>query len=126
MLGKVHLRHGRNAQALPHLEKAAALAPDATSGLGPLAMAYARLGRRAEAEAIERRLVQRAAGSWAPAHARAEVAMALGNLDAAMEWFERSADEGEPWVVYVNVDPFYEPLRRHPRYGALLRRLKLQ
>ncbi len=47
----MHLQYERPAEALPLLEKAAELAPGATSGIGAPAVAYARLGRRDEAVA---------------------------------------------------------------------------
>jgi serine/threonine-protein kinase len=124
-LAKVHLRHGRPADAVGLLRRAAELAPEGTSWFGALAVTYQRLGRRADAEALARQLDERSAAGRAPAFARAEVAMALGHIDAAFRWFERAADEREPWVVYLAVDPIYEPLHADPRFGALVRRLGL-
>jgi len=57
---------------------------------------------------------------------RAEVAWALGRTDDAFRWRERAADEHEPRVIYLGVDPLYEPLRADPRFVALLRRLGLK
>jgi tetratricopeptide (TPR) repeat protein len=125
-LGKLHLAHERPAEALPLLRKAAELAPDATSGLGALAVAYARLGRGAEAEAIGRRLGDRAMAGRAPALARAEVAMALGRVDEAFRWLDQAVENREPWVVGLAADPLYRPLRSDPRFSALLRRLGLR
>jgi hypothetical protein len=61
-----------------------------------------------------------------PALSRAEVALALGQVDAAFRWLERAADDREPLVIYLAVDPLYEPLRADPRFAALLRRLGLE
>ncbi len=51
--------------------------------------------------------------------------MALGRVDAAFRWLERAADENEPWVVFLAVDPIYKPLHADPRFAALVRRLGL-
>lgn len=54
------------------------------------------------------------------------MALALGQVDRAFRWLERAADDREPLVIYLAVDPLYEPLRADPRFAALLRRLGLE
>jgi tetratricopeptide (TPR) repeat protein len=58
-LGRLLLWQGRHAEALPLLERAAALAPDAPELQLELARAYQESGRAAEAVAVYRRLVGR-------------------------------------------------------------------
>lgn len=54
------------------------------------------------------------------------MAWALGRTDDAFRWLERAADEHEPRVIYIGVDPLYVPMRADPRFVALLRRLGLK
>ena len=46
----------------------------------------------------------------------ARVHIALGQLDRAFEWLDKALDERALFVVYLKVDPSYEPLRSDERY----------
>ena len=48
----------------------------------------------------------------------------LGERDSAYHWLTRAVREREPWLVYERVLPAFDPLRRDPRYVALLRSLR--
>jgi tetratricopeptide (TPR) repeat protein len=49
----------------------------------------------------------------------------LGHADKAWEWMEKSADQREVWVTWIKVDPLFDPVRAHPGYTRLLRRIRL-
>ena len=49
----------------------------------------------------------------------------VGENDRAFEWLEKGIDERTPWVVGFATNPFLDPIRPDPRYGALLRRVAL-
>jgi len=49
----------------------------------------------------------------------------LGNRDAAFERLERAFDERTRALVWIAVDPQYDPLRHDPRFDTLLRRMGL-
>src|SRR5947199_4411948 len=124
MLGRLVDLAGDEAEGIRLLESAIDLEPR-------YARAYVQLGklhlrRERPAEAIERELDKRAPAGRVLALSRAEVAWALGRTDDAFRWLERAADEREPRVIYLGVDPLYEPLRADPRFVALLRRLGLK
>jgi hypothetical protein len=51
--------------------------------------------------------------------------MGLGRLDAALDWLERAAEERLVGYYMPSVDPTYDPIRSHPRFQALLSRMKL-
>jgi TolB-like protein/Tfp pilus assembly protein PilF len=50
--------------------------------------------------------------------------LGLGNRDEAIRWLEQSFanHEGQP-VAYIKVDPLFEPLRRDPRFEALVQKV---
>ena len=48
-----------------------------------------------------------------------------GLNDRALEWLERAFEARDPSVPYIGVWPVYDPLRDHPRFQDLLRRLNL-
>ena len=47
----------------------------------------------------------------------------LGDVDRAMEFLERAYARREGDLLYINVEPQYDPVRRDPRFQALLRRI---
>jgi hypothetical protein len=49
----------------------------------------------------------------------------LNDESHAMSYFERSYDQGNPWVLYVQADPTNDFMRSSPRFRALVRRIGL-
>ena len=47
----------------------------------------------------------------------------LGDVDAAVDWLETAYTEREPWLVFLRVDPRFDPLHGHPRFEALVTRM---
>jgi TolB-like protein/predicted Ser/Thr protein kinase len=47
----------------------------------------------------------------------------LGDVDRAMECLERAYAQREGDLLYINVEPQYDPVRSDPRFQALLRRI---
>ena len=58
------------------------------------------------------------------AYVRAFIHRGLNETERALEQLERAYDEQEPWVVFLNVDPFFRSLRGEPRFARLLQRLR--
>ena len=48
-----------------------------------------------------------------------------GDYDRAVDWLERHLDWHDAWMITVKVSPMFEPLRGHPRFEGLLRKLNL-
>ncbi len=49
----------------------------------------------------------------------------LGHADEAFQELERGLKERDPWLVYLNVDPFYDNIRSDPRFKEIVRRIGL-
>ena len=90
-----------------------------------LGHAYAKMGRRADAElqiAIIRDLTK---SRYVRPYYIASIYAALGDRDKAFAELERSFDERDVYLNRVNSDPFMDPLRDDPRFKDLLKRLSL-
>ncbi|MGH7471622.1 MAG: BTAD domain-containing putative transcriptional regulator [Longimicrobiales bacterium] len=100
-------------QSLPYDHEALALA----------AAAFGRIGAAQEGqEALERLLAigsHRYLDPWAVGIAYA----GLGDFDAAALWFRRMYDERSPSAFCIRHDPLLEPLRAHPVFREVERRL---
>ena len=44
----------------------------------------------------------------------------LGQPDPGLDWLERAAERHEPWLVFLRVDPRFEPLADHPRFQGIV------
>jgi serine/threonine-protein kinase len=50
----------------------------------------------------------------------------LGEIDQSFDWLEKAFDEHNDRIFYVLGDSVFDPLRSHPRYKALLRKMNLE
>lgn len=113
---------GRYDDALVHLEAALRATDRSPSTLSMLTVLYAAMGRARDAAAIRRELLDIARTRYVPAHTITAVYRASGDIDAALDWMERSYEEGSNAVAYLAVEPWNDPLRGHPRFQSLLQR----
>ena len=54
------------------------------------------------------------------------VYMGLGEHEPALDWIERAIDERRGWAAYLRVHPLVDPLRGHPRFVELLKRMTFE
>jgi eukaryotic-like serine/threonine-protein kinase len=90
------------------------------------ACALAASGRQAEARQIARDLGDKYL-TLQDGHASdvAVIYATLADRDAAFEWLERAREARDPYLPYVKVDPFFDPLRSDPRFPSFLATLGL-
>ncbi len=50
-------------------------------------------------------------------------AMMKGDRATALEWLEKSYEHHDYWMLFINVDPEYDPIRSDPRFQAIVHRL---
>jgi serine/threonine-protein kinase len=93
--------------------------------LGVLGNILARAGQVERARTLLAELRQRLADGQATSADPAYVLAALGERDEAMQLFEQAYDERAGLAVYFKVEPLLDPVRTHPRFPAMLRRLRL-
>jgi len=94
--------------------------------LGVLGHVLARAGHLERARALLAELRQRHVEGLATSADPAYVLAGLGEVDEAMQMFERACDARTGLAVYFKVEPLLDPVRPHPRFAAMLRRLRLE
>jgi len=50
--------------------------------------------------------------------------MGLGNVDRALDYYEKAFDERCWNLVFLNVDPVYDGLRGEARFGRLIEKME--
>ncbi len=85
--------------------------------------ALAALGRREEAEAILARLEDESQKQYVRGEVLAMGYAAMGDLDRAFASLERAYQDRSAGLLYLHLDPSYEPLRKDPRYADLVKRI---
>jgi len=94
--------------------------------LALLGAAYAAAGRIAEAQKLFRELQALAVTSYVPAIALGLIHSCLGEIDKAVDCFEKAIEERDATIASLHVLPFFDSIYSHPRYHALLRKMNLE
>ncbi len=126
VLGFVLAEQGNFTEAERVLREAIALHGTATYAISALGYVLARAGRRAEAEQQLAALDEIASHGYVSPVAFATVHIGLGNADAALDWAERAYEQRRGWLVYLTMNPLFDPLVDNPRFAALVRKMGLQ
>ena len=85
--------------------------------------ALALAGRADEAREVLDFLLERRQDRYVPGTMIGVIYGALGEPDAAFEWLDRAYEERDYFLVWLKVDPMYDPLRQDPRFADLLQRM---
>jgi eukaryotic-like serine/threonine-protein kinase len=122
-LGLAYEQKGMYSEALAMLEKARASSGDNPMVLGSLGGCYARAGQAERAGELLAQLDQMGTRQYVSPVCQASIYIGLSQIEAAMEWLEKAADGRAAFLGYLPVWPPYDPLRAHPRFAALLKRI---
>jgi len=85
--------------------------------------AYAKSGRRTEAEATLKRWLEFGKTRYIAYYWLAITYAALGEKDLAFAALEQAYKEHDWFLPRIKVDPYMDPLRDDPRFAAILKRL---
>jgi hypothetical protein len=87
-----------------------------------LAVTYNKLGQHADAEAMLAKL--RATGGDSAVYQYAEIYAQWGNPSKAVEELERALRLRDPGMHLVKTDFMLDPIRKEPRFQAVMQELK--
>ena len=87
--------------------------------------AYAVAGKKSEALAILRELLQMSARQYVSPYSIALVYVGLGDKDGAFQWLDKAYDERSVRLINIAVHPRFANLRCDPRFAALVQRIGL-
>jgi tetratricopeptide (TPR) repeat protein len=127
-MARAYSAQGDYQQAIDYIRKAMSLVGENSAFHAELARNLVLAGWRSQAEQVLGGLLLGARGgnSGVSYEGIGYVYAALGDLDRAFEWLNRSLDHYYARLLFVKVDPRADPLRNDPRYAALVQRLGLK
>ncbi len=124
-LGNAYLHDRKLSEAVREFETAIRLSGDSPDEPASLAFAHALSGNETEARRIIDDLSERSKRSYVAPALFAIIYGALGDKDKAFEFLEEASRERDSMLVFLRIDPLYDPLRTDPRFAELIKRVGL-
>ena len=119
------LRHtGSMEDAVLNAEKALEFSSGGQLFVAGLGAAYAAAGRIKEATATLDRLEQMSAHGYVSPYHLAIIHLHLGNREQAIAQLKQAAELKDAWLVWLGVEPQWDPLRGEPAFEAILRQTR--
>lgn len=125
VLGQALICTGQSQEAISLLENAVSRTNRSPGSILWLAAAYAHAERRTEALRLIDELKRRQKTTYVPPAVFIFPYLALGDYDQAFAGLERAYQEQSNNMMFLRVNPFYDPVRNDPRFKDLLRRVGL-
>ena len=125
-IGSAYLAQGRAEEALEWYRRSQSLEASVRSYDAFIVRALAPLGRVEEAEAILSRLEEESKHHYVRSEILAMGYAAVGNRDRAFQCLEKAFQARSAGLIYLHLDPGYEPLHDDPRFTSLKQRIGLK
>jgi TolB-like protein/Tfp pilus assembly protein PilF len=124
-LGYIYNVKGMYAEAIALTQKPLQDDPTSQPFLRLAAYAYAKSGRRQEAEDVIKKLKEISKKQYVSHYRIATIYAALDERDKAFAELDSAIDEHDWSLPNLNVDPYMDTLRDDPRFARLVRRIQL-
>ena len=121
-LGQAYEQIGQTDLALAALSDAARFSGGNSKATSLRGYLLAKSGRAIEAREVLRRLESDSRERYVPPVAMALVHAGLGDREAVIEWLAKAYDARDVHLIYLPVDPKWDPYRADPGFQALLAR----
>jgi TolB-like protein/DNA-binding winged helix-turn-helix (wHTH) protein/Flp pilus assembly protein TadD len=122
MLGQAYGQQGQYDMAVEALTAAARFSGANSKPMSLRGYLLAKAGRPDEARAILATLEAASRQRYVPPYAFALIHAGLGETDTVFEWLDRAYAARDVHLMYLTVDPKWDPYRADPRFAALLAR----
>ena len=125
LLASIYEREGKLQSAIGEWRKAVEISQDNPSTLAALGHAYAVAGNQVEARKIAIRLEPISRQHYVSAWDMAVLYIGMNDTRNAFRWLEKSYNERESQLPFLQQDHRLDPVRSDPRFQSLLRRVGL-
>lgn len=121
-LAQAYAEMGETDLALAALTDAARFSGSNSKAISLRGYLLAKTGRTTEAGEVLRQLESDARERHVPPSAMALVHAGLGEREAVLDWLAKAYDARDVHLIFLPVDPKWDPYRTDPRFQALVRR----
>ncbi|HEX5835674.1 MAG TPA: tetratricopeptide repeat protein, partial [Pyrinomonadaceae bacterium] len=111
-------------EAVKAAEKALDLSGGGQMYIAALGATYAAAGKQEQARAVLERLTQMMVHGYVSPYHRALIHLHLGERERALELLQQAHTIRDAWIVWLGVEPQWDPLRGEPVFDAILRDLR--
>ena len=123
-LGEAYELKEMHEQAIKEFQKTIVIGGRTSSVLAMLGHAYARSGRQDEARKILAELNDMSKHAYVSPYDIAILYVGLGDKEHAFDELNQAYEDRAGWIINLNVEPIFDPLRSDPRFAELVRRMK--
>jgi tetratricopeptide (TPR) repeat protein len=121
LLGEAYAQKRQFDRGLSEIRRAVALGDTSAEARAYEGATLALAGRRAEATKIAQELTDRYRRSQDGGPVGIAVIYAgLNDADRAFEWLNRGVQLKDPWIGFLDVDPWFDNVRKDRRFAPLL------
>jgi tetratricopeptide (TPR) repeat protein len=121
-LGQAYEQTGQTDLALEALADATRFSNGNSKPTSLSGYILAKSGRAAEAREVLRQLDARSRERYVPPYATALIHAGLGERDAVFKWLDKAYSTRDVHLIFLTVDPKWDPYRNDPRFQAILGR----
>jgi DNA-binding winged helix-turn-helix (wHTH) protein/Tfp pilus assembly protein PilF len=114
---------GMHEEAMTEFENARICSGHHPAAIAALAHASAVAGRRQEANETVRELENLSRTRRISPYWKSVAYLGLGRVDAALHSIEAACHEREAWLVWINVEPRFDPIRSEHRFARVLEKV---
>ncbi len=127
-LAMAYLQKGMVDEAISELQKGRTLLRDSPDLLAFVGYSYAVAGKREEAAEVIGKLKagEGLSEKYALPFYLALIYTGLGEVDLALEWLEKGYQNRVWMMVFIGMEPAFDPLRSDPRFQDLLVKMNLE
>lgn len=119
-LGMAYERKGDYKNAIREFEKAAEITGGSAEIAALLAHAYAVSGNRLRAKQLLSELIERSKHRYISPYYIATAYVGMGDKDSAFDWLNRSVEDRQHMLLFLEYDPRLDELRGDPRFDQLM------
>ncbi len=123
LLALVHLGMGWTAPAVDAARTALRLLEESGLSLQALIYVLHAAGQHDEARELQERVERLAEKQYVSSYERALICVGRGDRDAAFARLDAAVEQRDPWLIWLRVEPQFDPLRSDPRFERLVARI---
>jgi len=123
-LGQYYELKGMHEEAIKEFQRAIAIGGKTSGVLALLGRTYATSGKLGEAQKILAELNEMSRQAYVSPYDLAILYVGLGDKDRAIEQLNKAYEDRAGWIIYLKVEPLFDPLRSDPRFAELVSRMK--